>query len=105
MDLSGKTVEFDVKPINSQSFFALATEQQGVAELAEFIYIGFDSADDAKGWSCRPTGAGWYRVTVDIDKAFPNHKTKVFKFRIMISNQNQDQTQATSVYIDNLKWN
>lgn len=101
VNLSGKTIEFDVKPVNSQTFFALSAEQQGVG-LAEFIYIGFDSADDAKGWSCRPTGAGWYRVIVDMDKAFPNYTTSVFKFRVMINNQNQDQSQPTAVYIDNL---
>ncbi len=101
VDLRGKTIEFDVKPVNSQTFFALSAEQQGVG-LAEFIYIGFDSADDAKGWSCRPTGAGWYHVTVDMDKAFPNYTTSVFKLRVMINNQNQDQSQPTAVYIDNL---
>ena len=102
VDLSGKTIEFDVKPINSPTFFGLATEQQNVG-LSEFIYIGFDSADDAKGWSCRPTGAGWYHVTVDVEKAFPNYTSCVFKFRVMISNQNQDQSKETMVYIDNLK--
>lgn len=101
VNLSGKTIEFDVKPVNSQTFFALASEQKDVG-LAEFIYIGFDSADDAKGWSCRPTGAGWYRVIVDMDKAFPNYTTNVYKFRVMINNQNQDQSQPTAVYIDNL---
>lgn len=101
VNLSGKTIEFDVKPVNSQTFFALSAEQQGVG-LAEFIYIGFDNADDAKGWSCRPTGAGWYRVIVEMDKAFPNYTTSVFKFRVMINNQNQDQSQPTAVYIDNL---
>lgn len=104
VNLNEKIVEFDVKPVNSGSSFGIASEQSGVG-LSDPVWIGFNSADDAKGWSCRPTGAGWYHVTIDMDKAFPNHSTSVFKFRIMVHNSDADQSANTSVYLDNLKWN
>lgn len=104
VNLNEKIVEFDVKPVNSGSSFGIASEQSGVG-LSDHVWIGFNSADDTKGWSCRPTGAGWYHVTIDMDKAFPNHSTSVFKFRIMVHNSDADQSANTSVYLDNLKWN
>ncbi|MBQ2987343.1 MAG: hypothetical protein IJE23_07675 [Tyzzerella sp.] len=96
--LKGKTVTFDVKMSNSANFFGVAIEKSGHG-LSEFIWVGLDSAGN--GWSTEAIADGWYRVTLDLDKMYGAYTTSVFKFRIMITNQGQDQTNATAVYVDN----
>ena len=97
IDLSEEIVEFDIKPINTHTNFGIAPE----AINDDMRWVGHNSADDAAGWSCWATGAGWYHVTLDMDKAFPNHATSMFKF--FITYGRADATQAASLFIDNLK--
>ena len=104
VDLSGKTITFDVKIVGNMSLvgFTVADGNDQYAQPDGEAYIWTNLTDGwgaDKGWVVTAMDNGWFRVSFTVDTKFFSCSNNVAKFRFLVNPQDGNEA---SLYIDNL---
>ena len=104
VNLSGKTITFDVKIVGNMSLvgFTVADGNDHYAQPDGEGYIWTNLTDGwgaDKGWVVTAMDNGWFRVSFTVDTKFGSCSNNVAKLRFLVNPQDANEA---SMYIDNL---
>ena len=103
VNLSGKTITFDLKIVGSMSLVGFTVEGNGAYAQPDgegYVWTNLTDGWGAdKGWVVTAMDNGWFRVSFTADTKFSGCSGNVTKLRFLV---NPSTTDEASIYIDNL---
>ena len=103
VNLSGKTITFDLKIVGSMSLVGFTVEGNGAyAQPDGEAYVWTNLTDGwgaDKGWVVTAMENGWFRVSFTADTKFSGCSGNITKLRFLVNPSTADEA---SMYIDNL---
>ena len=103
VNLSGKTITFDLKIVGSMSLVGFTVEGNGAYAQPDgegYVWTNLTDGWGAdKGWVVTAMNDGWFRVSFTADTKFSSCSSNITKLRFLV---NPQDAKEASMYIDNL---
>ena len=103
VNLSGKTITFDLKIVGSMSLVGFTVEGNGAYAQPDgegYVWTNLTDGWGAdKGWVVTAMDNGWFRVSFTADTKFSGCSGNITKLRFLVNPSTADEA---SMYIDNL---
>ena len=98
LDLSGRTITFDMKIVGSMGWAGFAVSADGVT-YSDYAWTNLTDGWSGYGISVKAIGDGWMRCTVTLDTNFSAYSGAVGVLRFMVHPTDNNQSV---MYLDNL---